>query len=75
MNLTGTIAFAAGTILIYAALKNQDPRDVVRQAFGQKPVHGTSGAVWNKSTPVGAAASAGASAPFFIPPIGGILPS
>lgn len=33
--------FGIGAILIYAAIKDQDPRDVVLVALGQKPTHGT----------------------------------
>lgn len=32
--------FGVGAVLIYAAIKDQDPRDVVRVALGQKPAHG-----------------------------------
>lgn len=33
--------FGVGAVLIYAAIKDQDPRDVVLVALGQKAKHGT----------------------------------
>lgn len=35
-NLISLIAFAAGAILIYSALQDKDPRDVIKEALGQK---------------------------------------
>lgn len=36
MNIPALITFMVGAILLYAAIKNRDPRDVVKEAF--KPV-------------------------------------
>lgn len=36
-NLISLIAFAGGAILIYAAIKDKDPRQVIKEALGQKP--------------------------------------
>lgn len=41
MNLTGVVAFTVGAVLMYAAVKNKDPRDVVLTSLGQKPRYGT----------------------------------
>lgn len=35
-NLTGLIAFMVGAVLIYAAVKDKDPRDVFKESVGQK---------------------------------------
>lgn len=35
-NLTALIAFTAGMVLIYAAIKDRDPRDVVKDAMTGK---------------------------------------
>lgn len=43
MNLTGVIAFGVGAILVYAAIKDKDPRDVVREALGQSKSKGSFG--------------------------------
>lgn len=43
MNLTAVVAFGVGAILVYAAIKNKDPRDVVREALGQNKGKGTFG--------------------------------
>lgn len=69
MRVLPVVLFAAGVVLMYAAVKNQDPRDVIRGALGQK----TTGAVL-VSNPTPSAPSAGTSpvatpsVPFSIPP-------
>lgn len=35
-NLLGIVTFAAGAVLIYAAVTNKDPRDVIKESLGQK---------------------------------------
>jgi hypothetical protein len=35
-NTTALITFTIGLVLIYASVKNRDPRDVVKEALGQK---------------------------------------
>lgn len=40
LNLATVVAVGVGAILIYSAVKDQDPRDVVGAAFGQKPKYG-----------------------------------
>ncbi len=37
MNTPALVTFTVGLVLIYAAIKNRDPRDVVKQALGQQP--------------------------------------
>ena len=34
-NLTAIITFAVGSVLMYSAVKNKDPRDVFKEAVGQ----------------------------------------
>ena len=43
MNLTGVVAFCVGAVLMYSAVKDKDPRDVVLTSLGQKPRYGKSG--------------------------------
>lgn len=48
INLASIVAFSAGVVLIYAAVKNQDPRDVIRRALGNhsgqtRPISVTTG--------------------------------
>lgn len=45
MNLPTLITFAVGGLLIYSAVKNKDPRDVVKDSFKPKPVSSIGGAV------------------------------
>lgn len=40
LSLPGVVMFVAGSILMYSAVKNRDPRDVVLTALGQKPRFG-----------------------------------
>ena len=35
MDPLGVVLFAVGAILLYSAVKDKDPRDVVKQALGQ----------------------------------------
>lgn len=45
MNPLGVVLFAVGAVLIYAAIKDQDPRDVVKQGLGvTKAAAGVKGA-------------------------------
>jgi hypothetical protein len=46
LNTFGVVLFVSGVILMYAAVKNKDPRDVVLKALGQKERFG------NLSNPV-----------------------
>lgn len=39
-NLPAVIMLAAGMVLMYGAVNNKDPRDVVREALGKKNQHG-----------------------------------
>jgi hypothetical protein len=39
MNLTAVVMGAAGVVLMYAAVKGKDPRDIVRNALGKKDTH------------------------------------
>jgi len=39
LSLTATIMFTAGVILMYAAVKNKDPRDVIREIMNKSPQH------------------------------------
>ena len=48
INLASIVAFSAGVTLIYSAVKNQDPRDVIRKALGSdvktmRPISTTTG--------------------------------
>jgi len=36
LNLVGVVSLSVGIILIYAAIKGIDPRDIVKAAFGDK---------------------------------------
>jgi hypothetical protein len=36
LNPLGVVLFAVGAVLIYAAIKDVDPRDVVKQGLGGK---------------------------------------
>jgi hypothetical protein len=36
VNITGVIAFGVGAVLIYCAVKDKDPRAVVKEALGGK---------------------------------------
>jgi hypothetical protein len=40
LSLPGVVMFVGGAILMYSAVKNRDPRDVVLTALGQKPRFG-----------------------------------
>ena len=40
LNLPGVVMFVAGAVLMYSAVKNRDPRDVVLTALGQKARYG-----------------------------------
>jgi hypothetical protein len=37
MNLYGVIMLSAGVVLMYSAVQNADPRDVVKNALAGKP--------------------------------------
>lgn len=37
-SLPTVVMFGIGAILVYSSVKNKDPRNVVREAMGQKPV-------------------------------------
>lgn len=57
LSVVNVAMFGIGAVLIYAAVKNVDPRDVVRVALGQKPAH--SGTFINPAFPgTGAVGSA-----------------
>lgn len=36
LNLLGVVALVIGVVLIYAAVKKKDPRDIVKEALGTK---------------------------------------
>ncbi len=40
LNVTSMAFLTAGIVLLYAALKNVYPQDVLRQAMGKDPIHG-----------------------------------
>jgi hypothetical protein len=48
MNLYGIIMLSAGAVLMYAAVQNADPRDVVRNALQGKPTAKAAPAVVTK---------------------------
>lgn len=39
-SVTTVVMLIAGTALMYAAVKNEDPRDIVRKAMGKAPKYG-----------------------------------
>lgn len=41
LNLPAVVMLTAGVVLMYAAVKNKDPRDVVRESLGKKSQHGS----------------------------------
>jgi hypothetical protein len=43
VNLFGVVAFVAGAVLMYSAVKSKDPRDVVLEALGRKAKFGDLG--------------------------------
>lgn len=45
MNLTGLIMFTTGAVLLYSAVKDKDPRDVILVGFGQKARFGKNGGI------------------------------
>lgn len=55
LNLVNLTILVAGILLIYAAIKDVDPRDVVKNALKGKPTSGATvpddGKSWNKTTP------------------------
>lgn len=47
LSVLNVTLFGVGAVLIYAAVKDIDPRDVVRVALGQKPTHTKDGTFIN----------------------------
>ena len=41
LNPIGVMALLGGIVLVYAAVKNQYPQDVIREALGKKPLKGS----------------------------------
>lgn len=41
LNLMSVVMLSAGAVLVYAAVNNRDPRDVIRGALGQPPKYGS----------------------------------
>jgi hypothetical protein len=39
MNLTAVVMLSGGVVLMYAAVKGKDPRDVIGNALGRKETH------------------------------------
>lgn len=40
LNPVGVIAILGGLVLLYAAVKNKYPQDVIREALGKSAIHG-----------------------------------
>lgn len=40
LNPSAVVMFLVGTVLMYAAVGNKDPRDVIREALNKPPQHG-----------------------------------
>lgn len=40
LNMLGVIAILGGSVLLYAAVKNKRPQDVIREALGKKAIGG-----------------------------------
>lgn len=57
LNPIGVIGFLVGTVLLYAAVKNKYPQDVIREAMGKPAIHGPlvggHGTVTHASDPMG----------------------
>jgi hypothetical protein len=58
LNLPAVVMFVAGAVLMYSAVKNRDPRDVVLTALGQKARFGELSTI-EPGAPVGRAGARG----------------
>ena len=67
LNLIGVVAFSAGVILVYAAIKKVDPRQVIKDALqgkaGSQRAARTAGQGAGQAAATGAAATVGGAVP------------
>jgi hypothetical protein len=47
LNVTSIAFLTAGAVLLYAAIKNTYPQDVIRKAMGKDPIHGPIVGEWS----------------------------
>lgn len=51
LNMLGVVAILAGVTLLYAAVKNIKPQDVIRQALGKQAIGGAIAPAVNDTLP------------------------
>lgn len=47
LNFFGVACLVLGGVILYGTVKNTYPDDIIRQFFGQEPVHGPIAGVWS----------------------------
>lgn len=52
LNTTTIVLIMIGSVLIYASVKQMDPRDVMRKAIGKEPKYGFFGEVQGFARPI-----------------------